>query len=158
MTDIQEASAIRAPAVSWDTGRITTAVRQIDESFFGHVATDNWVWREIIESDQAAPIGQHTDFVLTELKFSLEPRQRSPCLITCQQNGKQQAAAILVPKSIAGDDRIGPAWDLKGYRLAGNRLTRTGLIDRVRQWTRRGMSRSQRARTVWYTPEVSQWV
>ena len=29
---------------------------------------------------------------------------------------------MLVPKSIGGEKKFGPAWNLKGYRLAGNRL------------------------------------
>ena len=122
MTDIQEAHATTALPVAPITPCISTAVHEIDESFYAHIASEYWAWRAVFELDGGATVGQHPDYVLTELKFSREPQHRPPCLITCHKNDKCVAAAVVVPKSIAGEKRFGPAWDLQGYRLAGNRL------------------------------------
>jgi len=140
MTDIQQATAATAPAAATNATRITTAVHEIDESFFAHISSEYWAWREVFELDGGAAVGQHPDYVLTELKFSREPQHRPPCLISCHKADKCVAAAVLVPKSIAGEKRFGPAWDLQGYRLAGNRLIgdpstniQTSLLRAVRQ-------------------------
>lgn len=97
-------------------------IHTIDESFHRHFSADYWAWRAVFENDSQARINQHPDFVLTELSFSREAEHHPPTLITCRDNNKTVGAAILVPKSIAGEKKFGPAWDLRGYRLAGNRL------------------------------------
>lgn len=99
-----------------------TVIHTIDESFHRHFSADYWAWRAVFEADSNARISQHPDFVLTELSFSREAEHHPPTLITCRENNKTVGAAILVPKSIAGEKKFGPAWDLRGYRLAGNRL------------------------------------
>lgn len=122
MTDIQTAPHVRVRARSDASPGFTTTVHEIDESFFAHVAGEYWAWRELVEHDDNAVVTQHPDVVLTELKFSREPQHRPPCLITCLQGDQRVAAAVLVPKSIAGEKRFGPAWNLQGFRLAGNRV------------------------------------
>lgn len=101
---------------------LTIGIHAIDESFHRHVAADYWAWRAVFENDSQARINQHPDFVLTELSYTREAQHRPPTLITCYENRKTVGAAVLVPKSIAGEKKFGPAWDLQGYRLAGNRL------------------------------------
>lgn len=101
---------------------LTIGIHSIDESFHRHVAADYWAWRAVFENDSHAKINQHPDLVLTELSFSRETQHRPPTLITCYAESKTVGAAVLVPKSIAGEKKFGPAWNLQGYRLAGNRL------------------------------------
>ena len=122
MTDIQTAPSVRVRPRSAASDGFTTAAHEIDESFFAHVSGEYWAWRELVERDDAAVITQHPDVVLTDLRFSREPQHRSPVLVTCQRGGPRIAAAVLVPKSIAGEKRFGPAWNLQGFRLAGNRI------------------------------------
>lgn len=122
MTDIQTAPAVRVRTRFDASRRFQTAVHEIDESFFAHVSGEYWAWRELVERDDKAAINQHPDVALTDLRFSREPQHRMPVLITCQRSGKRVAAAVLVPKSIAGEKRFGPAWNLQGFRLAGNRI------------------------------------
>lgn len=107
-----------------DTRQSTLSIRvhSIDESFHQHVAADYWAWRAIFDNDDRAKINQHPDLVLTELRYSREDQHRSPTLITCHVNGQAAGAAVLVPKSISGEKRFGPTWNLQGYRLVGNRL------------------------------------
>jgi hypothetical protein len=101
---------------------LTVGIHTIDESFHRHFASDYWGWRAVFENDPDARITQHPDLVLTELSFSREAEHHPPTLITCTEQSKVVGAAILVQKSIGGEKKFGPAWDLKGYRLAGNRL------------------------------------
>lgn len=97
-------------------------IHRIDESFHRHFASDYWAWRAVFENDSKARVTQHPDLLLTELSFSRDAERHPPTLITCQQRSKTVGAAVLIPKSIAGEKKFGPAWDLCGYRLAGNRL------------------------------------
>ena len=101
---------------------LTLGVHSIDESFHRHFAADYWAWRAVFENDRNSRISQHPDYVLTELSFSRDALRRPPTLITCQERSKTVGVAVLVPKSIGGEKKFGPAWNLKGYRLAGNRL------------------------------------
>jgi hypothetical protein len=101
---------------------LTVGIHAIDESFHRHFAADYWAWHAVFDSDNNAKIAQHPDLVLTELSFSREAEHHPATLITCQEKSKTVGAAVLVPKSIAGEKKFGPAWDLRGYRLAGNRL------------------------------------
>jgi hypothetical protein len=105
--------------------KLQTNIHIIDESFHHHFTTDYWGWRAVFENDPRARISQHPDLVLTELSFSREAEHHPPTLISCAEQSKTVGAAILVPKSIGGEKKFGPAWNLKGYRLAGNRLLGT---------------------------------
>lgn len=123
MTDIQIAQPVTAqPTGNSTPGALTTRTLSIDQAFHQHVASDYWAWRAVFDTDPNARIHQHADFVLTELGYSREPQHRPATLITCQEKSKTVGAAVLVPKSIGGEKKFGPAWNLKGYRLAGNRL------------------------------------
>lgn len=123
MTDIQLARPVAAqPTVNVQPTDLHTRTLSIDEAFHQHVAADYWAWRAVFENDQHARIHQHPDFVLTELGFSREALHHRPTLISCLDKNKTVGAAVLVPKSIGGEKKFGPAWNLKGYRLAGNRL------------------------------------
>ncbi len=101
---------------------LTISIHKIDESFHQHFATDYWAWRAVFENDRNSRVTQHPDLLLTELSFSRDAEHHPPKLITCLQKSKTVGAAVLIPKSIAGEKKFGPAWDLRGYRLAGNRL------------------------------------
>jgi hypothetical protein len=123
MTDTQLAQPVAAqPTVNAQPADLKTRTLSIDEAFHRHVAADYWAWRAVFENDQHARIHQHPDFVLTELGFSREALHHRPTLISCLDKNKTVGAAVLVPKSIGGEKKFGPAWNLKGYRLAGNRL------------------------------------
>jgi hypothetical protein len=123
MTDAQPDIAVSAAStVQSEQPSLTVSAHSIDESFHQHIAADYWAWRAVFENDRNAKINQHPNFILTELSFSRKAQHRPPTLITCQEQRKTVGAAVLVPKSIGGEKRFGPAWDLKGYRLAGNRL------------------------------------
>jgi hypothetical protein len=123
MSDIQIAQPVNTrPAGNATPTVLKTCTRSIDQAFHQHVAADYWAWRAVFENDPHARIQQHPDFVLTELGFSREAQHHHPTLITCHEQSKTVGAAVLVPKSIGGEKKFGPAWNLKGYRLAGNRL------------------------------------
>ncbi|MFT5325591.1 MAG: hypothetical protein ACI8P0_003461 [Planctomycetaceae bacterium] len=123
MTDIQIAQPDTEQSIGNTTPTVlSTGVHTIDQGFHQHVAADYWAWRAVFDNDPNARIHQHADLVLTELGYSREPQHHPPTLITCQERSKTVGAAVLVPKSIGGEKKFGPAWDLKGYRLAGNRL------------------------------------
>jgi CelD/BcsL family acetyltransferase involved in cellulose biosynthesis len=126
MTETRISPAVSSSSAANATGDSQTpllvSVHSIDESFHRHVAANYWAWRAVFENDHNARISQHPEFVLTELSFSREALHHPPTLITCQERGKTVGAAVLVPKSIGGEKKFGPAWNLKGYRLAGNRL------------------------------------
>lgn len=109
-----------APAAS--PAELKIGIHRIDESFHRHFAADYWAWRAVFENDKNGRVTQHPDLLLTELSFSRDAEHHPPTLITCQQKSKTVGAAVLIPKSIAGEKKFGPAWDLCGYRLAGNRL------------------------------------
>ena len=108
------------PAAS--PAELKIGIHRIDESFHRHFAADYWAWRAVFENDKNGRVTQHPDILLTELSFSRDAEHHPPTLITCQQKSKTVGAAVLIPKSIAGEKKFGPAWDLCGYRLAGNRL------------------------------------
>lgn len=146
MTDILEAAPLTARTNHTSAQPLTTTVHEIDESFFAHVSGEYWAWRELFERDAAAEIGQHPDYVLTELRFTREPQHRPPCLVTCRRGETPVATAVLVPKSVAGEKRFGPAWDLQGFRLAGNRLigeTATDVQSAVMQGVRAHLTASR---------------
>ena len=94
----------------------------IDEAFFTRVSAEYQTWQSLFESDAHAKILQHPDFVLTELRYADEAHLRPPVFVSCRRGESTLCAAILIPKSIGGEKKFGPAWNLKGYRLAGNRL------------------------------------
>jgi hypothetical protein len=116
-----EIMPVLTSTISESPASLTIRINSIDESFHRHFAADYWAWRAVFENDPKARISQHPDLVLTELSFSREPEHHPPTLITCAEQSKIVGAAILVPKSIGGEKKFGPAWNLKGYRLAGNR-------------------------------------
>lgn len=123
-----------APAEIESPPELKIAINPIDESFHRHFAADYWGWRAVFENDTNSRITQHPDLVLTELSFSREAEHHPPTLITCQEKSKTMGAAVLIPKAIAGEKKFGPAWDLRGYRLAGNRLigsSDTAVLDRL---------------------------
>ncbi|NQV24577.1 MAG: GNAT family N-acetyltransferase [Rhodopirellula sp.] len=123
MTDVQTAPTTPANSQTCnEPAELKVDVYTIDESFHRHFAAHYWAWREVFEHDPHAKISQHPDFVLTELSFAREPQHHPPVLITCQEHSKTISAAVLLPRSIGGEKKFGPAWHLKGYRLAGNRL------------------------------------
>lgn len=139
MTDTpRHQTADQTASTQVDSQPLTINIQQIDESFYQHVSAEYWAWRAVFEQDPEARINQHPDFVLTELSFSRETAHCPPTLITCRRGSRTVGAAILVPKSIAGEKKFGPAWDLRGYRLAGNRLlgdsdlrTQNSLLDGI---------------------------
>lgn len=105
-----------------DHESMTVRVVPIDESVFAHVSPVYWQWRELCERDPQSRVTQHPDFVLAELQYASGLDRHPPVLVTCQSESSLSAAAVLVPKSTAGEKRFGPAWSLNGYRLAGNRV------------------------------------
>ena len=111
-----------------DHTRVTTPAtlevfqHHIDESFHSHVAGGYWEWLRLFDSDSASRIRQHPALVLTELAWARQPAAKPPVLVVCHDAPRTVGAAVLVPKAIAGEKKFGPAWDLQGYRLAGNRL------------------------------------
>ena len=111
----ETASVADAPPVSVST-------HNIDEAFFTRVSSEYQAWRGLFDSDPAAQISQHPDFLLTELRYAEEVHPRPPVFVTCHRGENTRCAAILIPKSIGGEKKFGPAWNLKGYRLSGNRL------------------------------------
>ena len=121
-TEIMPALASELAETAETQPAFKVGIHAIDESYHRHLAADYWAWRAVFDNDENAKITQHPDLVLTELSFSREAEHHSPTLITCQEKSKTVGAAVLVPKSIAGEKKFGPAWDLRGYRLAGNRL------------------------------------
>lgn len=136
----QDATASTASTAHEGPPSLTVISNSIDQSFHQHIAADYWAWRAVFENDTNAKINQHPDFVLTELSFSREAQHRPPTLITCQEQSKTVGAAVLVPKSIGGEKKFGPAWDLKGYRLAGNRLLGSSDV-RIQNRLLEGISR-----------------
>lgn len=115
-------------------------VHELDELVFLHMSATYWSWRTLFESDRAAQITQHPDYVLTELRFAQTPPRCPACLVTVRRGENVVAAAVLVPKSIGGEKKFGPAWNLSGYRLAGGRClgdesndVRDALLSAVRQ-------------------------
>jgi len=126
-------SSCAATGLSWH-------VHELDESVFLHMSATYWSWRTLFESDRAAQITQHPDYVLTELRFAQTPPRCPACVVAVQRGGKEIAAAVLVPKSIGGEKKFGPAWNLAGYRLAGGRClgdesndVREALLSGIRQ-------------------------
>lgn len=100
----------------------SVSTHNIDEAFFTRISREFQSWQQLFDNDPVARIAQHPEFVLTELRHADEVHPRPPVFVRCDRGDKTVGAAILIPKSIGGEKRFGPAWNLKGYRLAGNRL------------------------------------
>lgn len=122
----RSASALQVPPV-------VASTHNIDQAFFTHVATEYQAWRGLFEIDPQSQISQHPDYVLTELRYVQEAHSRTPVFVGCWRGDDLCCAAILIPKSLGGEKRFGPAWNLKGYRLAGNRLLGDATQDEKRK-------------------------
>jgi hypothetical protein len=105
-----------------DVTPLSVSTHEIDDVVFTRFTTEYQTWRSLFEADAHARISQHPDVVLTELRYADEAHPRSPVFVECRRAEAIRCAAILVPKSIGGEKKFGPAWNLKGYRLAGNRF------------------------------------
>lgn len=101
---------------------LSVSPHEIDDVFFNRVSSEFQAWQKLFDADPDSRITQHPELVLTELRFAQEVHPRRATFVKCDRDGETAAAAILVPKSIGGEKKFGPAWNLKGYRLAGNRF------------------------------------
>ncbi len=119
---------------------VTIAFHLIDDADRWHLSAHYWRWCELLDRDTSACISQHPDYAFaathTEsrrsdsrsdpLDDSDELAIRPTGLVLCEatRNDQLVALGVLAPKSMSWRQAggFGPARDIHGYRLCGNRL------------------------------------
>lgn len=142
-------STLQVERTNARTTSATITFHHLDVADQQHLSANYWRWSQLFDRDPAAQITQHPDALFAELVAVASPTSHSQStnhvkhaqsLVLCEATADDQplALAILVPKkmSLRQAGGFGPAWNLDGYRLVGNRLLGTPSDELAQQMLR----------------------